>query len=131
MIAKLLYLLGAMFGVLGMSTVGAWTNQVASMQDYTNGGGVSTFPLGTGISGPTLVSNTPGRLQSVLVTTSAAHVWTFYDSTSLVNYANGTIIGVIPASQAAGSILRFQMPVQFGIVAVPAAAGAALTVAYN
>jgi hypothetical protein len=131
MIAKLLYLLGTVFGVLGMSTVGGWVNQAASMQDYTNGGGVSTFSLGTGVSTATLVSGTPGRLQAVLVTTSAAEAWTFYDSTSLTGYAKGAIVGYVPASQAAGSILRFQMPVQNGIVAVPAGAGAGLTVSFN
>jgi hypothetical protein len=131
MIAKLLYLLGAMFGVLGMSTVGAWVNQAASMQDYTSGGGVSTVTLGTGVSAATLVSGTPGRLQAVLVLTDAAHSWTFYDTTSTSSQTGATVIGYVPASQAVGTLLRFQMPVQFGIVAVPSAAGVALTVAFN
>lgn len=132
MFAKLLWALATMFGVFGMASVsGAIASAAASYQDYTAGGGVTTFPLGAGISAATLINKGPCRLQSVLVTTSAAQSWVFYDTTNTVSQTGATIIGYVAASAAAGTLIRFQMPALKGIVAVPSGAGAAVTVSFN
>jgi hypothetical protein len=67
-------------------------------------------------------------MQRVLVNTSAALNWTFYDTVNTNSQAGVTIIGFVPASTAAGVVLDFQMPAKNGIVAVPSAAGMAVTV---
>lgn len=132
MIVKLLLMLSAGLGVLGFaSTAGAIATVAASFQDYTQGGGVQTKAYGTGVSGAQLVSGAPGRLQAVLVTTSATATWTLYDTTNVSSQTGATIIGYIPASTDAGTVVRFQMPAAKGIVAVPSAAGTAITVSFN
>ena len=115
--------------LFGTSTVGSIAPAAASPQDYTSGGGVSTFPLAASVGAAVLISKNPGRLQRVLVTTSAAHNWTFYDSNDATK--TGTIIGYVPNSTAVGTVLDFQMPAALGIVAVPDAAGTACTVSFN
>jgi hypothetical protein len=128
----LLIKLGMLLGVFGLaSTAGPIAPMPNSPMDVTHGGGIETMALGAGVSGATLVSGTSGRLQNVLVTTSAAQSWTFYDSNDPTKTSGKTIIGLIPASTAAGTVVRFQMPAALGIVAVPSGAGMAVTVSFN
>lgn len=76
----------------------------------------------------TVVSKNPGFLGRVLVTqANGAAAVNIYDSAS---GHTGTIIGVIPASAAAGSVYTFGMPVTYGITVQGAATNGALTVSY-
>jgi hypothetical protein len=131
MIGKMLWLLASLCGLLGISTVGSAAPVTASLQDYTSGGGVSTMAIPAATAAAVLVSGAPGRLQSVLVTSLVAASWTFYDTTNTSSQSGATIIGFVAASTAIGGLVRFQMPALKGIVAVPSAAGPAITVAFN
>ncbi len=122
--------------IAGMATTaGAIVNPTVPPIDYTAGGGISTFPIGTGQTGAVLISANPGRLQRVLITTAnASNSITFYDGTSTSSQSGATIIGYIPASatlSAAGIVFTFQMPAKYGIVAVMSAAGIGATVSYS
>jgi hypothetical protein len=113
-------------------TAGAIAAAQASQQDYTAGGGVNKAALlASAAVGGVVLKIGPGRLQRVLVTVSAAQSWTFYDANS-TTLGSATVIGLIPASAAAGTIYSLRMPVSFGIVAVPSGTGtSALTVSFN
>jgi len=126
---KLLAALG--FFLFGMSTTGSITPSQPTPQDFTGAGGVSTFPFGTGISAATLIKSGPGRLMKILVTTSAAEVVTFYDTTNISTQTGATIVGYVPASAPAGTIYDLRMPLANGLVVVPAGAGVGLTVSYS
>jgi len=78
----------------------------------------------------TVVSKNPGFLGRVLVTqANGAAAILIYDSTSSSS-PSGTIVGVVPASAAAGSVYTFGMPVTYGITVAGAATNGALTVSY-
>lgn len=121
----------AFFIVGVVSTTGVIASPKPVPQDLTAGGGSYTAALDATIGAGIVIWAGAGRLQQVLVTTSAAQSWTFYDSTSTTPGALDAVIGFVPASTAKGVMLRFQMPVTKGIVAVPSAAGMAITVSYN
>ncbi len=74
-----------------------------------------------------VIKSQPGRLCKVLVTTALpATAVTIYDNTS----AAGTIIGVIPASSAVGTLIDFNMPAAIGIY-ISASASGAITLSYS
>jgi hypothetical protein len=90
-------------------------------------GGDYVFPVSAGTTGAQVVKNSPGRLgRVVLATANGAAAITFYDNASA---ASGTVIGVIPASAAAG-VYDFQMPARAGITFTGASTNPALTVGY-
>lgn len=101
--------------------------------DPTDGGGISTASLSGGSA--ILVLNGSGRLQEILIDTTLAATWTFYDSTSLTPASLvpvPTIVGVAPSGATAGTTIPLHMPCRQGIVAVPSSnAAGALTVSYN
>jgi hypothetical protein len=119
------------FFMVGISTVGSIQTPAVPGEDRTAGGGLQTIPFAATVATAQLVSPVPGRLERVVVTTSAAFTWTFYDTVNTGSQAGATILGVVPASAAVGNVYAFQMPAAKGIVAVPSGAGAAVTVSYS
>lgn len=90
-------------------------------------GGDLLFPVASGATGAQTVKNSPGRLcRVILATANGAAAITFYDNASTTT---GTVIGVIPASAAAG-MYDFQMPARTGITFTGASTNPALTVGY-
>lgn len=89
---------------------------------------VSTATVAAGV-GTTTIKSGAGRLAKVTVTTvGTANALTFYDS---VGTASGTVLGVIPGTTVAGTVVDLQMPAQFGITAVGASGSGAVTVSYS
>jgi hypothetical protein len=90
-------------------------------------GGDFLFPFTAGATGAQTVKPSPGRLgRVVLAAANGAAAIVFYDNPSA---ASGTVIGVIPASAAAGTY-DFQMPARTGITFTGASTNPALTVGY-
>ena len=89
----------------------------------TSGGLYATSINATGV-----VKASPGRLCKVTVTTvlSAAAI-TFYDNASA---ASGTVLAVIPASAAVGTVYDFQISAVNGIYASFGGTGA-LSIGFN
>ena len=81
-------------------------------------------------AGNTVVAKHPSRIRHVLVTTAGTGTGNvlFFDSATT---NSGTIIGVIPATVAAGAIFSFSMPAANGIVCQNVASGPALTVSFD
>lgn len=95
-------------------------------EQWTTGGGSQTAAIAAG-TGTGAIKGTSGRLCRVLVTALGTGVCTFYDNASA---ASGTVIGVVPASAAVGTVYQFEMPAASGIFYSNAASGPALTVSY-
>lgn len=95
--------------------------------------GDATFPVTSGVTGNTLVKTGPGTLAKVLVTTAnGAAAINIYDANSpATGSITGTIIGVVPASAAAGSIYSLGMPFENGLIVGGAATNGALTISYH
>jgi hypothetical protein len=68
-----------------------------------------------------------GILCQAIVTTVGTGTCTFYDNPSA---ASGTVLFVIPASAALGTIYAIRMPAMNGIYAVSAASGPVVAVSY-
>ena len=131
MIHAILILLAMSCVVFGTSTVGLATSLTGNPQDSTSGGGVTAMSL-VASGGTVLVSPTPGRLQKIVVTASAAQSWIFYDTSNTSSQTGATVLAAIPASATVGTVYELQMPARIGIVAVPSGTGnSALTVSFN
>ncbi len=79
--------------------------------DVNVGGRVSTS-IAAGITANTIVRGSSGRLARVLVTTSGTNQLNIFDNASA---PTGTIIGLVPANAAVGSIIDCQAPAANGI----------------
>jgi hypothetical protein len=92
-----------------------------------NSGGTATAAVASNAA--TAVKASGGRLAKVLVTTTGTGSGNvpIYDNSSS---ATGTIIGLVPANAAAGSIYTFDMPAANGIYVGAVASGPAMTVSY-
>jgi hypothetical protein len=73
-----------------------------------------------------VIKASPGRLLRVLVTTLIGA-----NPISITDGPGGTVIGIVPASTAVGTIFDFEMPAANSIVTAPAAGGGAVTVSFN
>jgi hypothetical protein len=91
-----------------------------------NGGATATATIAAGV-GTKAVKAAAGRLCRVLVTALGTGGLTLYDNASA---ASGTVIGIVPASTPAGTVLDFEMPAANGIFASNAANGPAVTLSY-
>ena len=92
-----------------------------------NGGGDTTTTLTNAqvIAGVAAIRNAQGRLCKVLVTTViGANAIQFFDGVT----ATGTIIGIIPAAAAVGTVITFDMPYAIGLSTAAAAGGGAVTI---
>lgn len=99
-------------------------------EDQASPGGKSTKAVTGGVA-TTQVKADQGRLCRVLATstgTGAGNV-TFYDAATAD--ATGTVIGLVPANAAAGTVYVFDIPAANGIVVVGVANSPNLTVSYN
>lgn len=93
----------------------------------TTSGGRQTTAIAA--AGSANIKATPGRLAKVLVTTAGTAVLTFYDNAA--GGSTGTIIGVVAANAAVGTLLDVQMPAAAGISAVGGAGSPAVTVSWT
>lgn len=91
-------------------------------------GGSTTVAIASAKSTDTVVKASAGRLCKVLLTTAnGAAAISIYDNAST---HSGTVIGYIPASAAAGTLVDFQMPAAAGITVGGAATNPAMTISY-
>jgi hypothetical protein len=82
-------------------------------------------------AGNVVISNTPGRLAKVLVTTAGTGAGNvlFYDNATT---NTGTIIGIVAATiSVTGTPLTFDIPAANGIVCAQVASGPVFTVSYQ
>ncbi len=93
---------------------------------HTSDGGASTATVAAG-SGNTVLKASSGRLCRVLVTAAGTGTGNvlFYDNATT---NNGTVIGILPANAAIGTVYVFEMPAANGIVVANISNGPALTV---
>lgn len=95
-------------------------------QWITSGGGSTAYVAAA--AGTTVIKNSKGRLCKVQVTTLGATALTFYDHASA---ASGSIIGIIPASAAAGGApITFDWPAANGITGDFLAGSPAVSISY-
>lgn len=95
------------------------------IQQYS-GGGDLTVALSNAqvIAGVAAIRGFQGRLCKVLVTTViGANPINFFDGLT----ATGTIIGIVPAATAVGTVITFDMPYSIGLSTAAAAGGGAVT----
>lgn len=88
-----------------------------------------TATVAAGAGTTTICTAAPGgggQLRRVLVTAVGTGTATIYDNTA----GSGTIIGIVPASAAAGTVYAFEMPFFAGITVVNAASGPGLTIGF-
>jgi len=91
-------------------------------------GGASTVSVAAGATGNTVVKGSAGRLARILTTTAnGAAAVAVYDNASA---ATGTVIGYIPASASAGTLVDFSMPAALGITVGGSATNPAMTVSF-
>jgi hypothetical protein len=93
----------------------------------TTGGGQTTAIAAANASN-TVVKASSGRLARVLVTTVGANAMQIYDNASTTT---GTLIGVIPASAAVGTVISFEMPAANGITVAGSATNPAVTISWD
>lgn len=102
---------------------------MAVAQDLTTGGGAKTTALlGTAIAAGNQTITPANRLQQILVTTAnGANAISIFDGST-----SGTIVAIVPASAAIGTIIRCNMPILTGSIVVGQTAAAGnLTISYN
>lgn len=88
----------------------------------TTTGGATTVAIAAATVANTPVKATPGRLCKVMVTVAGTVAMNFTDG------AAGTIIGIIPANTAVGTVLTFDMPAANSILAIGSANNPGVTV---
>jgi hypothetical protein len=94
-------------------------------QWMTSGGG--TLAAVAAAAGTTAIKASAGRLCRVLVTTLGTAQLTFFNNASA---ASGTIIGIVPASVLAGTLINVDMPASLGITGDFLTNSPAVTVAF-
>ncbi len=98
--------------LLDVATGNLYAKQgVRGVQDVSVGGRVSAA-IAAGVSANTVVKASPGRLARILVTATGTNALTIYDNNSS---PSGTIIALVPANAAAGTLLDCQAPAANGI----------------
>ncbi len=90
-------------------------------------GGVQTVAIASGTATDTVVKASPGRLCRVLVTATNTHELDIFDNAS---GHTGTIIGVVAANAANGTVAVFQMPAANGITVQGNAANPGVTISF-
>ena len=98
--------------ILDVASGNLYSQQGAhGVTDVNVGGRVSTS-IAAGVTANTIVRGSSGRLARVLVTASGTGQMNIFDSASA---PTGTIIGIVPANAAVGTILDCQAPAANGI----------------
>lgn len=105
-------------------------------EDLVAQGGRLTMALPVPVVSPeagikNIIKATPGRLCKVLVTAAGTGTGEvlFYDNE--LGNAAGTVIGVVPATVAVGTVYEFNLPAAKGITCINVENGPSLTVSYN
>ena len=95
--------------------------------------GDSTATVGATVTTNTLIKSGPGTLGRILVTTAnGAAATNIYDAIApATGTVTGTIIGVVPASAAAGTVVTLGMPFTLGCLVAGAATNGAFTISYH
>lgn len=91
------------------------------------GGGSATVAIAASFASNTVVKASPGRLGRILVTTLGTNAMLIYDNATT---NSGTIIGVVPASAAVGTVVDCQLPAANGITVAGSATNPAVTIGY-
>jgi hypothetical protein len=90
-------------------------------------GGTFATPIAASVTTTTIIKSTAGRLCRILVTTSGANALTVYDGDG----PSGTIIGIVPANAAVGTLIECQAPATQGITVAGSATNPAVTVIWS
>ena len=129
--------------VIDTNTIGSKERQNVSIGDPVTVANVAKVDVGQNLSTQSGGNNTTavaaaaaaaaikasaGRLRKILITALGTAAVSFYDNASA---ASGTIIAYIPASQAAGSILTFDMSAANGIWCASTTNTPAMTVSWD
>lgn len=93
------------------------TGNLYAMQSFrgvtdVNVGGRTSTAIAAGVSAPTVIKGSPGRLARILVTATGTAEMDVFDNASS---ASGTKIGIVPANAAVGTIIDCQAPAANGI----------------
>jgi hypothetical protein len=102
--------------------------QIATMYDDEGFPATAAFTAAITAAGTSTVKASAGRLVVVTVITPGTGILTFYDNASA---ASGTVLLVIPASPAAGTIYSVNLPAVNGITVVAAASASTVTIGYS
>jgi hypothetical protein len=125
---------GSPQAVISITPTAAMNDIQMAVGSYGNGqllttpGGSSTTTIAAGTNSVTVVKASAGTLCKVLVTTLGTAAMNFFDNASA---ASGTIVGVVPASAAVGSLYEFHIPSVNGITASASASNPAVTISYT
>lgn len=98
--------------ILDVSTGNLYAQQGFRGVTDVSVGGRASQAIAAGVSANTVVRGSPGRLARVLVTASGTNALTIYDNASS---PSGTIIALIPANSAVGTLIDCQAPAANGI----------------
>lgn len=95
--------------------------------------GDTTAPVSSGVTSNTIIKAGSGTLGKVLVTSAnGAAAINIYDADGPSSGAvAGTIIGVVPASAAVGSIYSLGMPFEDGLTVGGASTNGAITISFH
>jgi hypothetical protein len=99
---------------------------VRGIQDVSVGGRTSTA-IAAGVAANTVVKATPGRLARLLVTATGTNQLTIYDNATT---SSGTIIAIVPANAAVGTLIDCQAIALNGITIAGNAANPGITIFY-
>lgn len=108
----------------GLAEVSGGTNIIGQ----TSNDGLQTTPIAAATLTDTVVSSSPGRLATILVTAVGTAQLNIFDNAST---HTGTIIGIVPASATVGSIFKLNMPVANGITVQGAASTPGVTISWT
>lgn len=92
-----------------------------------NVGGRASTAIAAGASANTVVKGSPGRLARILVTATGTNQLSVYDNAST---PSGTIIGIVPANAAVGTVADCQAPAVNGITVAGNASNPGVTIFY-
>lgn len=101
---------------------------VAAGAAFDSDGGAAAITIPVGSTGDTAIKAGPGRLCRVIVCVTGTNPMTFWDNTTGTH--SGTVLGVLPASAAVGTVFNFQTPAAIAISSQGNAANPAVTVTY-
>jgi hypothetical protein len=93
----------------------------------TTDGGITTTAVASAVTSVQVIKSVSGRLCKVLVTASNTSSVTFYDNSATTT---GTIIGLVPASAALGTVYSFNLPAANGITGSGSAGAPGYTVSF-
>lgn len=102
------------------------SDNILEVEDVDNGG-TQSVAIAAGVATDTVVKPTPGRLASILVTTTGTNPLQVFDNATV---GSGKIIGQLPASPALG-ITFFGEAAANGITVKGNAANPAVTISFD